>query len=65
MILTKYLDMDKVCAKVSPHSFSSEQKMRGEKVSSDLSVTFLEEPHLLKKKKKTVTADENWVFQYN
>jgi hypothetical protein len=50
--LTNDLNMKKVCAKMIQRNLSSGQKMKRKEICSHLSIRLLEEPNLLKKKKR-------------
>jgi len=60
-ILTKDLNMNKLCTKVVQKNLSSKQKMI-KWIWSDHSARLMEEPSLLE---ETVTDDETWEVQYN
>ena len=61
-ILTEYLHMRKICAKLVPKNFSVEQKANRLEICQDLLGRLEIEPNFLH---KVIMADESWVFDYD
>ena len=60
-ILTKNLDMRKVCVKMVPKNLTTEQKASRKDVCLDL-LDCLEEPEFFN---RVITGDESWIMEYD
>ena len=61
-IITDYLGMRKICAKMVPRLLNEGQKERRVQVCHDIWRQLETEPNLLK---RVVTGDESWIFKYD
>ena len=61
-IITEYLGMRKICAKMLPRLLNEGQKKRRVQVCLDILEQLETEANLLR---RDVTGDESWVFEYD